>query len=132
MSFFGKIWDWLIGLLWKKEMSITIIGLSNAGKSTLIQSLMGSKDQETVPTIGVQCNSFVKGSVEIKAWDIGGSSQFQFLWPTYCHNANAILYVCDAADENAIEQSANQLHDLFSNNTIFCNFTKTKMKNFHY
>lgn len=118
MSFFAKFWDWLMSLFWKKEMSITILGLSNAGKSTLVRALMGAPSEDTVPTIGVETNTFKKGGVNIKAWDIGGHKQFQFLWPTYCQNADAILYVLDASDESAIEESTTQLHDLAKDENV--------------
>ena len=99
-------------------MSITILGLSNAGKSTLIRALMGKPTEDVVPTIGVETNTFTKGRVQIKAWDIGGHKQFQFLWPTYCQNANAILYILDAADEEAIAESIIQLHNLAKDESV--------------
>ena len=118
MGFWSRLWNWLISLFWKKEMSITILGLSNAGKSTLVRALMGSPTDDTVPTIGVETNTFTKGGVNIKAWDIGGHKQFQFLWPTYCQNANAILYVLDASDDSAIEESSTQFHELVKDESV--------------
>ncbi|KAH0793682.1 ADP-ribosylation factor family protein [Histomonas meleagridis] len=99
-------------------MSITIVGLSNAGKTTLIKALIGESTEETVPTIGVEQTNFTKGGVEISAWDIGGHKQFQFLWGSYCQNSNAILYVLDAADDAAIEESATKISELVSNKAI--------------
>lgn len=118
MSFFSRFWDWLMGLFWNKEMSITILGLSNAGKSTLVRALMGKQTEDIVPTIGVETNTFKKGHVQIKAWDIGGHKQFQFLWPTYCQNANAIVYVLDASSQEAISESITQLHNLAKDENV--------------
>lgn len=99
-------------------MSITIIGLSNAGKTTLVKALMGQKDEDSIPTIGVEEKKFSKGGIEIKAWDIGGHKQFQFLWGSYCQNADAILFVLDAADESAIEESAGKIRELVKNESL--------------
>lgn len=118
MDFLKKAWEWLMSLFWKKEMSITIIGLSNAGKSTLVHALMGDKPKDTVPTIGCDTQTFKKGNVQIKAHEIGGHSQFQFLWNTYCQNSSAILFILDASDENAVEESAIKIKELTDDEAI--------------
>lgn len=101
----------------EKDLSITIIGLSNAGKSTLVKALMG-QTEETAPTIGCESYEFKKGGVKIHAWDMGGGKQFQFMWKIYCQNANAILFVVDSADDEAIKESGDQLRDLFGDDSI--------------
>ena len=118
MDFLKRAWEWLMSLFWHKEMSIAILGLSNAGKSTLVQTLMGGPQKETVPTIGLDKQTFKKGGVELKTYEIGGHKQFQFLWNTYCQNANAILFILDASDENAVEESAIKIRELIDDESI--------------
>lgn len=118
MNIFSRFWNWLLSIFWKKQMSVTIIGLSNAGKTTLVKALMGQRDEDSIPTIGVEEKKFSKGGIEIKAWDIGGHKQFQFLWGSYCQNANAILFVLDAADEAAVEESAGKVRELLASEAI--------------
>jgi ADP-ribosylation factor-like protein 8 len=39
---FGWFWsmlDWFRGLFWKEEMEVTLVGLQNSGKTTLVNVL---------------------------------------------------------------------------------------------
>jgi ADP-ribosylation factor-like protein 8 len=57
--------------VWKKEIEISIVGLQNAGKSTLVNSIAtGKLDKETVPTIGMNYRNVKKGNVNLKLWDL--------------------------------------------------------------
>jgi len=38
---FRRIYDWLLRLFWATEMDITMIGLQNAGKTSLLRVLAG-------------------------------------------------------------------------------------------
>jgi ADP-ribosylation factor-like protein 8 len=44
-----------------------------------------------------------KGGVTIKMWDLGGQPRFRSLWERYCRGVQAIVYVVDAADHDALE-----------------------------
>ena len=36
---FKKIMDWIKGLFWSKELELSIVGLQNAGKTTLVNTI---------------------------------------------------------------------------------------------
>lgn len=38
-SWWSKMWEWLKSAFFNKELEISIVGLQNAGKSTLVNSL---------------------------------------------------------------------------------------------
>ncbi|CAI6335248.1 unnamed protein product [Periconia digitata] len=40
---FRRIYDWLLRLFWATEMDITMIGLQNAGKTSLLRVLAGGE-----------------------------------------------------------------------------------------
>lgn len=42
-EFLKKFWDWLLGLFWSTEMDVTIVGLQNAGKTSLLRVLAGGE-----------------------------------------------------------------------------------------
>lgn len=55
-----------------------------------------------------------KGAVTIKLWDVGGQPRFRTMWERYCRGVQAIVYVVDAADHDALEQSAGLLLELMA------------------
>ena len=38
-GFFTWFWDWLLWVFWATEMDVTIVGLQNAGKTSLLRVL---------------------------------------------------------------------------------------------
>jgi GTPase SAR1 family protein len=71
-SFFDKILNWLKSLFLKKELELAIIGVQNAGKSTLVELLASDKfEEDRMPTIGFNYKEMTKGKVKLKCWDLG-------------------------------------------------------------
>ena len=116
MSFFlKKILDWFKNLFWSKDVQLSIVGLQNAGKSTLVNSLSTGKfDSDTIPTIGFNHRTFKKGNAKLDMWDLGGQPRFREAWEKYCRDADGIVFVVDAADKGNIDVARNQLHHLLS------------------
>jgi len=94
-------------------MEITLIGLQNSGKTTLLNVLAaGEFKEDSIPTVGFNMKKVVKGHVTIKAWDLGGQPRFRSMWERYCRGVNAILYVVDSADAERIPESKDELFEL--------------------
>lgn len=45
-------------------------------------------------------------------WDVGGQPRFRSMWERYCRGVNAIIFMVDAADEDKLEASKNELMQL--------------------
>jgi len=111
------IWDyflnWLRSLFFKQEMELSLIGLQNAGKTSLVNVIAtGGFTEDMIPTVGFNMRKVTKGNVTIKLWDLGGQPRFRSMWERYCRGVSAIVYVVDAADRENIPISKNELHDL--------------------
>ncbi|KHJ96256.1 hypothetical protein OESDEN_03785 [Oesophagostomum dentatum] len=65
-----------------------------------------------IPTVGFNMRKITKGNVTIKLWDIGGQPRFRSMWERYCRGVNAIVFMVDAADEDKLEASRNELMQL--------------------
>ena len=64
---------WIYSKLWSRELEISIIGLQNAGKTTLTHTFAtGEYDEDTIPTIGFNFRRVRKGKVSFSVWDLGG------------------------------------------------------------
>ncbi|KAK2753516.1 hypothetical protein FQN54_007906 [Arachnomyces sp. PD_36] len=112
---FRVIYDWLLRKFWATEMDVTMIGLQNAGKSSLLRVLAGGEfTVDTIPTIGFNTKKVQKGHVSLNCWDIGGQPRFRLMWERYCQGVNAIIYIVDAADRAALPVATDELHELLS------------------
>lgn len=86
----------------EREISLVLIGLPNAGKSTIKEVLANNLTPLTVPTIGVTKPVKMKiGKYKVTIYDLGG--QVTDLWRKYYHEIHGAIWVVDAAD---IEQLA--------------------------
>ncbi|CAI9262231.1 ADP-ribosylation factor-like protein 8a [Lactuca sativa] len=113
------IWEvflnWLRSLFFKQEMELSLIGLQNAGKTSLVNVVAtGGYSEDMIPTVGFNMRKVTKGNVTIKLWDLGGQPRFRSMWERYCRAVSAIVYVVDAADHDNLSISKGELHDLLS------------------
>ncbi|XP_024900274.1 ADP-ribosylation factor-like protein 8A, partial [Pteropus alecto] len=77
-----------------------------------LQEESGQFNEDMIPTVGFNMRKIAKGNVTIKLWDIGGQPRFRSMWERYCRGVSAIVYMVDAADQEKIEASKNELHNL--------------------
>mmetsp|Transcript_14111 Transcript_14111/g.19643 ORF Transcript_14111/g.19643 Transcript_14111/m.19643 type:complete len:188 (+) Transcript_14111:158-721(+) len=123
MSFFSRFVDdllnWFRSLFWKQEMELTLVGLQNSGKTTLVNVLAsGQFNEDMIPTVGFNMKKITKGNVTIKLWDIGGQPRFRSMWERYCRGVNSIVFVVDAADSDKFESAKKELHELLAKPTL--------------
>lgn len=89
--------DWLKEKFFGRELEICLVGLQNAGKTTLVNTVATGKfEEDTIPTIGFNYRSIKKGKVRMKLWDVGGQARFREQWEKYCRSANVIIFVIDS------------------------------------
>jgi ADP-ribosylation factor-like protein 8 len=114
----GSLLSWL-KTFWSQEMEIAVLGLQNAGKSTLVQALKnGEFMPDMIPTVGFNMYKVSKGKVEIKVWDLGGQKKFRSMWERYCRGVDAILFVVDSADKDKFNDAKLELHGLLDRHTL--------------
>ncbi|KAG8197951.1 hypothetical protein JTE90_020326 [Oedothorax gibbosus] len=104
--------DWFRSFLWHKEMEITIVGLQDAGKTSLVNIITKNPCIDTIPTIGFNARTVSYGRTSIKLWDLGGERRFRSMWERYCRGVDAILYMVDAANLQTLAESARELQFL--------------------
>ncbi|KAI9160237.1 hypothetical protein LWI28_006432 [Acer negundo] len=115
MGFLDSLLNWLRSLFFKQEMELSLVGLQNAGKTSLVNSIAtGGYSEDMIPTVGFNMRKVTKGNVTIKLWDLGGQRRFRTMWERYCRGVSAIVYVVDAADRDSIPISRSELYELLT------------------
>ena len=70
---FSRVFQSLFG---SKEVRILILGLDNAGKTTILYKLQNEAEDEevmTIPTIGFNVETLQYKNIKVQVWDLGGS-----------------------------------------------------------
>ena len=65
-SIFTKLLDWIKNRFFNKELEIAIVGLQNAGKTTLVKAITdGTFEEDSIPTIGFNRHEIKKGKPKL-------------------------------------------------------------------
>ncbi|KAK7535039.1 P-loop containing nucleoside triphosphate hydrolase protein [Phyllosticta citribraziliensis] len=88
----------------KEEYSILLLGLDNAGKTTLLEQFKALHSAtlhpklKTVPTVGQNVSTITLPDMYLKIWDVGGQHSLRGLWQSYFASCHAIVFVIDSSD----------------------------------
>jgi GTP-binding protein SAR1 len=127
MSFILQLWndlsEWLYSLLSSagmanKEASLVVLGLDNAGKTSLLHKLKENEIREFVPTQRAQIQQFSVANLHVRAWDLGGHEPVRSMWQDYIDLADAILFVVDSADVQRFSEARDELWKLVSDRNL--------------
>lgn len=79
------------------EKRVLLLGLDNAGKSTIVKRIVGEDVYDTEPTLGFTIRTAVIDGITLTLWDIGGQSSLRPYWQNYFSALSALIFVIDAA-----------------------------------
>ncbi|GFF31933.1 ADP-ribosylation factor-like protein 3 [Aspergillus lentulus] len=93
----------------KEEYSVLLLGLDNAGKTTLLSQIKAlylprpdgaaaTNPGKTVPTVGQNVATIPLREMNLKIWDVGGQISMRNLWQSYYSSCHAIIFVVDSTD----------------------------------
>ena len=82
-----------------------MIGLDNAGKTTVLYKLKLGEVVTTIPTIGFNVETVEYKNISFTVWDVGGQTKIRALWAHYFQDTQGIIYVVDSNDPARIEES---------------------------
>uniref|UniRef100_A0A915KJD0 ADP-ribosylation factor-like protein 3 n=1 Tax=Romanomermis culicivorax TaxID=13658 RepID=A0A915KJD0_ROMCU len=96
----------------EKEIRILLLGLDNAGKTTLLKGLASEDITHITPTQGFNIKSVISDGIKLNVWDIGGQRKIRPYWKNYFENTDVLIYVIDSADRKRFDETGMELLDL--------------------
>ncbi|RXH70881.1 hypothetical protein DVH24_015503 [Malus domestica] len=126
---FTKMFSSLFG---NKEARILVLGLDNAGKTTILYRLQMGEVVSTIPTyrvlrignqiillnqlfyldaaIGFNVETVQYNNIKFQVWDLGGQTSIRPYWRCYFPNTQAIIYVVDSSDTDRLVIAKDEFH----------------------
>ncbi|XP_046543375.1 ADP-ribosylation factor-like protein 3 [Haliotis rubra] len=95
-----------------RELRILLLGLDNAGKTTLLKKLASEDVSHITPTQGFNIKSVQSAGCKLNVWDIGGQRKIRPYWKNYFDNTDVLLYVIDSSDKKRFEETSEELKEL--------------------
>ncbi|GAB6022578.1 ADP-ribosylation factor protein 3 [Chamberlinius hualienensis] len=101
-----------------RDVRILLLGLDNAGKTTLLKSLASEDISHITPTQGFNIKSVQSDGFKLNVWDIGGQRKIRPYWRHYFENTDVLIYVIDSADRRRFEETGVELSELLADEKL--------------
>ena len=86
-----------------------MVGLDNAGKTTIVKRVNGEPIDEISPTLGFNIKTMTFGAYSLNIWDVGGQKTLRSYWKNYYEATDALIWVVDSADGRRMRDCAREL-----------------------
>ncbi|KAI3659374.1 hypothetical protein MP638_001296 [Amoeboaphelidium occidentale] len=96
----------------EKEMRVLILGLDNAGKTTILKKVIGEPIDKISPTLGFNIKTIEYNGFKVNLWDVGGQKSIRSYWRNYFEQTDALIWVVDSADKVRLEDCRVELFSL--------------------
>ena len=93
-----------------------MLGLDNAGKTSILFHLRDNQFKTTVPTVGLNIENITYKKYSLTFWDVGG--QATKLWKHYFDHIDGVIFVVDSTDEEKLLFAKDELRRLLQSATV--------------
>ncbi|XP_022670139.1 ADP-ribosylation factor-like protein 2 [Varroa jacobsoni] len=100
------------------ELRTLVLGLDNAGKTTLSKRLLGEPLDVIAATLGFNITTLEYRDYKINLWDVGGQTSLRCYWRNYFESTDSIVWVVDSADRRRLDDCATELHGLLQDERL--------------
>ncbi|RPB23199.1 ARF/SAR superfamily [Terfezia boudieri ATCC MYA-4762] len=95
-----------------KELRVLMLGLDNAGKTTVVKQIMNEDVHDVSPTLGFIIKTIEFSGYKLNIWDVGGQKTLRSYWRNYFEKTDCLIWVVDATDRFRLDDCAEELHGL--------------------
>jgi len=110
----AKLWS----LFGNEEHKIVMVGLDNAGKTTILYQLLMNEVVHTSPTIGSNVEEVVWKNLHFIMWDLGGQESLRSAWNTYYTNTEFVILVIDSTDRERLSITREELQRMLAHEEL--------------
>ena len=96
----------------ESEARVLVLGLDNAGKTTILKRLSDEEISHVMPTQGFNVKSVVSSGFKLNMWDVGGQRTLRPYWRNYYEKTDGLIWVVDASDRARLADCAAELRGL--------------------
>ncbi|CAG0915428.1 unnamed protein product [Notodromas monacha] len=96
----------------EKEVRLLMLGLDNAGKTTIVKKFCGEDTSEISPTFGFNIKTLEYKGFRLNIWDVGGQKSLRSYWRNYFETTDGLIWVVDTADIRRLGDCKAELHQL--------------------
>ncbi|EMR10551.1 hypothetical protein PNEG_01257 [Pneumocystis murina B123] len=101
-----------------KEIRILMLGLDNAGKSTIVKKISGEDVTTISPTVGFNIKTLIWDCYKLNIWDIGGQKVLRGYWRNYFECTDAIVWTVDLTDRMRVKECCEVLKILLKEDRL--------------
>ncbi|KAF2892608.1 hypothetical protein ILUMI_13566 [Ignelater luminosus] len=102
----------------EKDLRLLLLGLDNAGKTTILKILASEDITQITPTAGFNIKSVISDGFKLNVWDIGGQRKIRPYWKNYFENTDVLIYVVDSSDRKRLEETGLELYELLADDKL--------------
>merc|ERR1719453_2190091 len=88
-----------------KEARLLVLGLDNAGKTTILKKLADEEAEDIQPTKGFNVKAVVQDGFKLNMFDVGGQQAIRPHWRSYYAAAQMLVFVVDTADAERMDEN---------------------------
>ncbi|XP_032820867.1 ADP-ribosylation factor-like protein 2 [Petromyzon marinus] len=96
----------------EREVRLLMLGLDNAGKTTILKKFNGEDIDTISPTLGFNIKTLEHRGFKLNIWDVGGQKSLRSYWRNYFESTDGLVWVVDSADRRRLEDCGKELASL--------------------
>ena len=98
----------------EREVRILMLGLDNAGKTTVVKKFNGEPIDLIAPTLGFNIKTLEYRGFKLNIWDVGGQTSLRSYWRNYFEQTDGLIWVVDSSDRARLHDCMAELQVLLT------------------